>query len=103
MTDKLETIKEALNGYNRAKLNNDISNWLHINTDLFVDLLNSYIEARDSEEMVERVAKAIYDLQPDYNSIGEKKEWHHIENDSPLKEHYVDVANTAIQAMEGGE
>jgi hypothetical protein len=101
MTDKLQTVKEALERQcmnmafiiNNVPIANDFF-YEKFKTELEVDRkalteLKSYVEARESEEMVERVAVAIL-MNLDLNKVHEK-------------ESYLKPAKAAIKAMEGNE
>lgn len=62
--------------------------------------LNKYMERLDSESILDEAAKAIYELEPNYNSLGEKMKWHNLE-DSHLKQYYKNQAQAAINVIKG--
>ena len=97
-SDELKVLKDitfAYKGLCDAKgLDADAYGWYIRAIDLIEQSLaelNSYIESRDSEEMVERVAKAIHSQNSNSGAI-----WDEVK----IKTQFINQAKAAIKAME---
>lgn len=115
MTDKLETIKEALEDilndykYNikeyqlAQERNGPLGFLLNITgktrAKQALAELNSYMEARDSEDMVEKVAFALWQQE----TSGSTKEQYEEDCVEWCKNNLRQKAKAAIKAMEDGE
>jgi hypothetical protein len=94
MTDKLQEVRDAFEDALRA--NDYASDSVSFYINKAWDAFNSYIEARDGEEMVERVAKAI-------QSTPMRASFNIAVSETQLLENARDLARAAMKAMEGGE
>ena len=110
--DKLKIVKEALEANILDLEQSNPKDLLNLTQQALTEL-NSYIEARDSEEMVERVAKAIYETSPTGGTylntwgglcdMATRKHSGYFAFANHLKHKAEAEAKAAIKAMEGNE
>lgn len=106
MIDKLQKIKKCIENikvYDCCGDNGFACDTIEIINDGAKEALatlNEMMERLDSEELVDKSAKAIYELEPNYNSLGRKTEWHNLEA-SHWKPYYRKKSQAAINVIKG--